>query len=80
METTSPLLQDFPAFLTVFEATFEETDRRRVALTKIYSRQQGIRVASTYTSKFRQLACDAGWDDQALCDKFRQVLRGEVKN
>ena len=79
METTSPLLEDFPAFLTEFEATFEETYRRRAALTKIYSLQQGNRAASTYASEFHQLACDVGRGDQALRDKFRRGLRGEVK-
>ena len=53
VETTSPLLEDFPTFLTEFEATFGEMDRRRAALTKIYSLQQGNCATSTYTSEFR---------------------------
>ena len=80
VETTSPLLEDFPTFLTKFEATFGETGRRRATLTKIYSLQQGNRATSTYVSEFRQLACDVGWGDQALRDQFGWGLRGEVKN
>ena len=80
VETSSPLLEDFPAFLAEFESTFGETDRRRSALTKLYSLQQGSRAASLYASEFRQLACDVKWDDQALCDHFRRGLRGDIKN
>ena len=36
-------------------------------------------MASTYASEFHQLACDVGRGDQALRDKFRRGLRGEVK-
>ena len=80
VETASPLLEDFPAFLTEFEATFGETDRRRTSLTKLYALQQGSRAASIYASEFRQLACDVNWDDQALVDHFRRGLRSNVKN
>ena len=79
METSSPLLDNFPAFLAELEATFGETDRRRTALTKLYSLQQGSRPASVYASEFRQIACDVSWDDQALCDQFRRGLRNDVK-
>jgi hypothetical protein len=77
----SPLLKDFSlAFLTMFKAMFEETDRRGVALNKIYSLHQGNRATLTYTSKFRQLACEVGWGHQALHDQFCRGLRGDVKN
>jgi molybdopterin-guanine dinucleotide biosynthesis protein A len=58
VETSSPLLQNFPAFLAEFEATFEDTDQRRTAITKLYSLHQGMRRVSIYASEFRQLACD----------------------
>jgi hypothetical protein len=72
VEIASPLLEDFSVFLTEFEATFGETDRRRVALHKIYSLQQGNRATSTYASEFQQLASVVGWGDQALQDQFRR--------
>ena len=74
METSSPLLDNFLAFLAFLaelEATFGETDRWRTGLTKLYSLQQGSRPASFYASEFRQIACDVSWDDQDLCDQFR---------
>ena len=80
VETSSPLLQNFPAFLAEFEATFGDTDRRRTAITKLYSLHQGMRPVSVYASEFRQLACDVQWDGQALCDHFRRGLRSEIKN
>ena len=80
VETSSPLLQNFPAFLAEFEATFGDTDRRRTAITKLYSLHQGMRSVSVYASEFRQLACDVQWDGQALCDHFRRGLRSEIKN
>ena len=80
VETASPLLENFSEFLADLEATFGETDRRRTALTKLYSLQQHSRPASVYASEFRQLACDVNWDDQALCDQFRRGLRNDVKN
>ena len=80
VETSSPLLTDFEEFLTDFEATFGETDKRRTALNKLYALQQGQRAASIYASEFRQLACDVEWDGQALLDQFRRGLRGEIKN
>ena len=39
IETSSPLLEDFTAFMEELEATFGETDRRQTALTKLYSLQ-----------------------------------------
>ena len=80
VETSSPLLEDFPAFLAELEATFGETDRRRTTLNKIYALEQGSRATSVYASEFRQLACDVNWDDQALADHFRRGLRSNVKN
>ena len=80
VETSSPLLEDFPAFLAELEATFGEMDRRRTSLNKIYALEQGSRATSVYASEFRQLACDVNWDDQALADHFRHGLRRNVKN
>ena len=80
VETSSPLLEDFPAFLAELEATFGEPDRRRTTLTKLYALEQCSRATSLYASEFRQLACDVNWDDQPLVDHFRWGLRSNVKN
>ena len=52
VETSSPLLEDFPAFLAELEATFGETDQRRTILTKLYALEQGSRATSIYASEF----------------------------
>ena len=80
VETSSPLLQNFPTFLAEFEATFGDTGRRRSSITKLYSLHQYMRPVSVYASEFRQLACDVQWDGQALCDHFHRGLRSEIKN
>jgi hypothetical protein len=80
VETSSPLLTNFPAFVAELEATFGDTDRRRTAFNRLYSLQQGLRAASAYASEFRQIACDVDWDEQALRDLFRQGLRSDIKN
>ena len=48
VETSLPLLTDFEEFLTDFEATFGETDKRRAALNKLYALQQGQRCRSVF--------------------------------
>ena len=78
VETVSPLMEDFPAFLAEFETSFGETNHRRVALNMIYSLQQGKRVVSTYASKFCQLVCTMGCRDQELWEQFRRGLRSDV--
>ena len=73
-------LENFPTLLEEFEATFGDMDRRRTTLTKLYLLHQGKCLVLVYASKSRQLACDAQWDDQALCDHFHCGLQSDVKN
>jgi hypothetical protein len=58
LETSSPLLQDFNAFMAKFEAMFGDTDKARTSTNKLHRLQQGTRSAIIYASKFRQLAYD----------------------
>ncbi len=80
MENFDPLLDDFNAFLKEFEATFGNSDKVRIAATKIRALSQGSRPASTYASEFRQIACDLNWGQDALIDQFRTGLKGDVKD
>ena len=80
VKTSSPFLENFPAFLEEFEATFGDTDHRRTSLTKLYLLYQGKRPLSVYAYEFRHLACDVQWGNQALCDHFCRSLRSDVKN
>ena len=47
VETISPLLEYFSAFLTDFEATFEEMDQWHVAFSKICSLQWRLQILPT---------------------------------
>ncbi len=58
LETSSPLLQYFNAFMEEFEAVFGDSDKARTSTNKLRRLQQGTRSAIIYASEFRQLACD----------------------
>jgi hypothetical protein len=66
LETSSPLLQDFNAFMAEFEVVFGDSDKARTSANKLRRLQQGTRSAIVYTSEFRQLACDINWGEAAL--------------
>jgi hypothetical protein len=71
LETSSPLLQDFNAFMAEFEAVFGDSDKVnkvRTSANKLRRLQQGTRSAIVYASEFRQLACDVNWGEAALID------------
>jgi retrotransposon gag protein len=80
VETDSPLLADFKAFLKEFEATFGDSERARTAATKLRNLRQGSRAASAYAAEFRQIACDVSWGEAALADQFRSGLASDVKD
>jgi hypothetical protein len=58
LETSSPLLQDFNAFMAKFEVVFGDSDKAKSLANKLRHLQQGTRSAIVYASEFRQLACD----------------------
>jgi len=80
VEQSSPLLQDFDAFVSELEATFGESDKANVSANKIRTLRQGSRPASTYASEFRQLSSDLAWNEPALISQFRSGLRDDVKD
>jgi hypothetical protein len=80
LETSSPLLQDFNAFMVAFEAVFGDSDKARTSANKLRRLQQGTRLAILYASKFRQLACDVNWGEAALIDQFRCGLHDDVQD
>ncbi len=80
LETSSPLLQDFNAFMAEFEAVFGDSDKAKTSANKLHRLQQGTRSAIVYTSEFRQLACDVNWGEAALIDQFRCGLRDDVQD
>jgi hypothetical protein len=80
LETSSPLLQDFDAFMAEFEAVFGDNDKARTLANKLRRLQQGTRSATVYASEFRQFACDVNWGEAALIDQFCCGLRDNVQD
>jgi hypothetical protein len=80
VETSSPFLQDFNAFMAEFEVVFGDSDKARTLANKLCCLQQGIRSAIVYASEFRQLACDVNWGEAALIDQFRYGLSDDVED
>jgi len=58
LETSSPLLQDFNAFMAEFEVVFGDSDKARTSANKVCRLQQGTCSAIVYASEFRQFAYD----------------------
>jgi hypothetical protein len=58
LETSSPLLQDFNAFMAKFEVVFGDSDKAMTSANKLRRLQQGTCSATIYASKFMQLACN----------------------
>jgi hypothetical protein len=80
LETSSPLLQDFNAFMAVFEAVFGDSDKVKTSANKLRRLQQGTRSAIVYASEFRQLAYDVNWGEATLIDQFHCGLLDDVQN
>jgi hypothetical protein len=80
LETSSPLLQDFNAFMAEFEAVFGDSDKARTLANKLRRLQQGTRSAIIYASEFRRLACDVNWGEATLIDQFRCGLHDDVQD
>jgi hypothetical protein len=80
LETSSPLLQDFNAFMAEFETMFGDSDKAKTSANKLRHLQQGTRSAIVYASEFKQLACDVNWGEAALIDQFRCGLRDDVQD
>jgi hypothetical protein len=80
LETSSPLLQDFNAFMAEFEVMFRDNDKARTSTNKLRWLQQGTRSATVYASKFRQLAYDVNWGEAVLIDQFHCGLHDDVQD
>jgi hypothetical protein len=53
LETSSPLLQDFNAFMAEFEAVLGDSDKARTSANKLRRLQQGTRSAIIYALEFK---------------------------
>jgi hypothetical protein len=70
LETSSPFLQDFNAFMAEFEIVFGDSDKAKTSANKLRRLQQGTRSAIVYALEFRQLACDVNWGEATLIYQF----------
>jgi hypothetical protein len=80
LETSSPLLQVFNAFMAEFQTVFGDSDKARTSANKLRRLQQGTRLAIVYALEFKQLACNVNWGEAALIDQFRCGLRDDVQD
>jgi hypothetical protein len=58
LEKRLPILQDMAQFEDLFTAAFGDSDRERVAETKMQSLRQETRSTAIYAAEFQQLTCD----------------------
>jgi hypothetical protein len=74
------ILQDMAQFEAFFIVAFGDSDRERVAKTKMQSLRQGTWSAAIYAAEFQQLICDLEWNDKTFINQFRYALKDNVKD
>jgi hypothetical protein len=79
LEKHSSVLQDMAQFEALFTIVFGDSNRERVAETKVQSLRQGIRSAAIYVAEFQELTCDLEWNDKTFINRFRYGLKFDVK-
>jgi hypothetical protein len=67
-------------FEALFTAAFGDSDRKRVAETKMQSLRQGTQSAAIYAAEFQQLTCDLEWNDKAFINPFRYGPKDDMKD
>jgi hypothetical protein len=71
LEKHSLVLQDKAQFEALFTVAFGDSDRERVAETKMQSLRQGTRFVAIYTAKFQQFTCDFEWNNKAFINRWK---------
>jgi hypothetical protein len=74
------VLHDMAQFEAFFTAAFVDSDREKVAETKMQSLRQLTRCTAIYAIEFQQLTCDLEWNDKAFINRFRYGLKDDVKD
>jgi hypothetical protein len=80
LEKHLPVLQDMAQFEALFTVAFGDSDRKRVARTKIQSLRQGTRSVNIYVVELQQLTCDLEWNNKAFINRFQYGLKDNVKD
>jgi hypothetical protein len=71
LEHRSPLLNDFEVFPEKFNATFGDSNKKRMFNIKIQSFCQGSYLIIVYALEFRQLACHISWGEVSFINQFQ---------
>ena len=74
------LLDCYENFITELRNLFDDPNAKRHACAALKRLRQGKGSVLTYSSKFRRLAAETGYNDDALMDLFRYGLNDEVKD
>jgi hypothetical protein len=67
-------------FEALFTAAFGDSNKERVAETKMQSLRQGTWSVAIYATEFQQLTCDLEWNNKAFINCFRYGLKDDVKD
>jgi hypothetical protein len=70
LESHSLVLQDMAQLEAFYTTVFGDSNREKVAKTKMQSLRQGSRSAAIYVVKFQQLICNLEWNDKAFINRF----------
>jgi hypothetical protein len=73
-------LKNYAGFIQEFRELFDDPNAKRHAQAALKRLRQGRGSVLTYSSRFRRLAAETGYNDQALLDLFRSGLNDDVKD
>jgi hypothetical protein len=74
------LLLDYRKFIDELRNLFDDPHAQRHACNSLKRLRQGKYSVVSYSSKFRHLALETGYNDLAMMDIFRSGLNDEVKD
>ena len=80
VERKPHLLSNFHSFILDFRAYFDDPNAKRHAAAAIGRLKQAKGSVLVYSSKFRRLAYDTGFNNDALVDIFRRGLNDDIKD
>ena len=80
VKTKSALLSNYNLFMKELERLFSDPNLKENAQQKIRNLRQGTGSALAYSSKFRILAIDTGFNNDALMAVFKNGLKEEIKD
>lgn len=80
IDTQSSILNSYAQFMEEFKLAFDDPMAQRHAQSKIHRLKQDKGSVLSYTSKFRRIAVESGFNEEALMDSYYRGLSEEVKD